>query len=702
MSEDKRIEELENRVKKLEEKVIYLNTKILLDGSPSPSQEVKKPMPVVKENRHEQKEQANVPLNSVVATSKKETESSSYSSKLHEKKEKVDYEKLIGQVWLPRIFIFVLILGVLWGFKAAGDSGFITAPVKVIIGYIVAGVFLFFGNRQLRKERQALGQVLLGGSIVILILSTFAAHMLYHLVGPTVSFILNVVWVLLGIYLSGKEDSQPIAIISAVAGFLVPFLVESQHPNAYVFVGYEVLFFILLLQFSLFKKYLYLYFVSGALLHFAMIVTYFFSQQHGELLATGILVQHVFLLLAFIKKELYFNAQRATLFTSFVLTQLWIKAIFEINGYSVFLFSGFALYGILSFVYYKRDNVKFHVTLPLVTYALAMFILISTTDKYLGLALLFEGLLAVYVGLNSKSKAQTVVGSIVYVASIFMIAKDFIPQINSYETVAWLFLIASLFLVRFILTKLMNLSTDKVKRETITDLQITEMGYEQLLQFLFVVISGFVALFIAQVTDDIYTGVTLLVQGLLTLYISTKAFKKFESTIAIIVYLIGFGYTFFHNGIEKALSFDTFAWLFLILSLVVIQKIYVNSEKQNTEAFNYPAILNRLFWILVITILYVITRLGSVVTEHLSTNVHSLTITSIWAIYAIVSVVYGVISKNKKVRLVGIGLLFLTLLKLIVVDMASVSIVVRAILFIGVGFIGVAISRFFYSNKKED
>ncbi len=96
------------------------------------------------------------------------------------------------------------------------------------------------------------------------------------------------------------------------------------------------------------------------------------------------------------------------------------------------------------------------------------------------------------------------------------------------------------------------------------------------------------------------------------------------------------------------MSFDTFAWLFLILSLVVIQKIYVNSEKQNTEEFNYPAIQNRLFWILVITILYVITRLGSVVTEHLSTNVHSLTITSIWAIYAIVSVVYGVISRNKK------------------------------------------------------
>ncbi|USK35254.1 hypothetical protein LIT25_08130 [Bacillus sp. F19] len=31
---------------------------------------------------------------------------------------KVDWERVIGQVWLPRVFILVLLLGVLWAFKA--------------------------------------------------------------------------------------------------------------------------------------------------------------------------------------------------------------------------------------------------------------------------------------------------------------------------------------------------------------------------------------------------------------------------------------------------------------------------------------------------------------------------------------------------------------------------------------------------------
>ncbi|GAA3325902.1 hypothetical protein GCM10020331_059650 [Ectobacillus funiculus] len=72
-----------------------------------------------------------------------------------------------------------------------------------------------------------MGQVLLGGSVVIFfILSTFAAHMLYGLIVPSFAFILNVLWVILGIYLSHRHNSQPISIIAAVAGFLVPYLVE--------------------------------------------------------------------------------------------------------------------------------------------------------------------------------------------------------------------------------------------------------------------------------------------------------------------------------------------------------------------------------------------------------------------------------------------------------------------------------------------
>jgi hypothetical protein len=44
--------------------------------------------------------------------------------------------------------------------------------------------------------------------------------------------------------------------------------------------------------------------------------------------------------------------------------------------------------------------------------------------------------------------------------------------------------------------------------------------------------------------------------------------------------------------------------------------------------------------------------------------------------------------------------LFVTLFKLVLIDLPIVSVLVRAVLFIGVGAAGVAISRLFYVKKK--
>jgi uncharacterized membrane protein len=81
------------------------------------------------------------------------------------KTEAVDWERVIGQVWLPRVFILVLLLGVLWAFKAASDVGFITDAVKCILGFLSSAALIAGGEWQIRKGRAALGQVLLGGAM---------------------------------------------------------------------------------------------------------------------------------------------------------------------------------------------------------------------------------------------------------------------------------------------------------------------------------------------------------------------------------------------------------------------------------------------------------------------------------------------------------------------------------------------------------
>ena len=76
-----------------------------------------------------------------------------------------------------------------------------------------------------------------------------------------------------------------------------------------------------------------------------------------------------------------------------------------------------------------------------------------------------------------------------------------------------------------------------------------------------------------------------------------------------------------------------------------------------------------------------------------------LILSAVWAVYAILLIVFGLIVQKPKARLVGIIFLFVTLLKIIFIDLPDVSTAVRAILFIGLGAIGVGISRLFYKRK---
>ena len=72
-----------------------------------------------------------------------------------------------------------------------------------------------------------------------------------------------------------------------------------------------------------------------------------------------------------------------------------------------------------------------------------------------------------------------------------------------------------------------------------------------------------------------------------------------------------------------------------------------------------------------------------------------------WALYALGCVFIGVRRQHKETRLLGIGLILFTLLKLIFFDLAFISLATRAMLFVLLGFIGIVLSRFMYGKNKE-
>lgn len=502
--------------------------------------------------------------------------------------EPVDWENLIGRVWLPRIFILVLLIGVLWGFKAAVSAGYLTEPVRCILGVVASGVLIYLGERQIRDKRDALGQVLLGGAVSLLVLTTFAAHMLYGLIGTAPAFAFNVLTVAGGVYLAYRHRSEALGILATLGGFLVPFLVESSDPSTVFFISYEVLMSIAFLLFASRQGYKILYYVAIGLFHLTALVFLIAVNGGNEAdkyaLAYGLLAHHLILLtMALLRRAVTGEGKsQFTIFSSAGLTVFWWFSLIsnqDLEFYKGFLLAMTIVYAGLA-LWRRADRLQLSVFSSTAFFTLMLYLFNLLEGDYENMALLVEGTITLWLAYHLSIRHQMLIGWLIWGIGAFKIITDPIEVIASLDTLAWILLLGSILALY-----------DRLKRPS------------------------------ADATDPDEV-------------LARSAFVR----------LFGVG----------------FAVLFL--------------------AF--------------------LTMITDVLAKPLPLEGEYMAVSGIWALYAIVVIIFGTIKKSQFIRLSGVLLLFITLLKLIFVDLPSLSIVVRAILFITLGAIGVGISRLFYQKGR--
>src|SRR5439155_81623 len=92
-----------------------------------------------------------------------------------------------------------------------------------------------------RKGYRTYGQVLSGGGIAVLYVSTYAAFNLYHLMTQPVAFILMAGVTLLAAWLAEEQRSQSLALVAVGGGFATPFLLPSGVDAEIALFGYETI-----------------------------------------------------------------------------------------------------------------------------------------------------------------------------------------------------------------------------------------------------------------------------------------------------------------------------------------------------------------------------------------------------------------------------------------------------------------------------
>ncbi len=120
------------------------------------------------------------------------------------------------------------ILAMIYFLKLVYDSGWLT-PVRQIglaylaaSGLITAGFFLEKRDRQYAAYLPAVG-------IVLLYLTTFTAHLYFHMFDRPASMVVIGIITLLGIWLGRKFDNSVYVIFSAVGVYITPLFIHSDH-----------------------------------------------------------------------------------------------------------------------------------------------------------------------------------------------------------------------------------------------------------------------------------------------------------------------------------------------------------------------------------------------------------------------------------------------------------------------------------------
>ena len=610
--------------------------------------------------------------------------------------------------WLPRVFMFILLLGVLWGLKVGMDHGFITNPVRVGAGYTGTILLYFLGTRYYNSGKKGFGLTLLGGFIGLGILTTFAAHLLYGYLSFTIAFVIGVAYIIAGLLLSKKTKSETLTIFSGISGFLLPFLLEGEGATSVQFCAYILLLFSSLFYVSLSQKHKYTFYVTFVLFHLTLFVYALLDSAFAEesILVATVLIQHGVILYFYLKGRISRDVfSEALLYLNFVFTIGWIQLLEHVQEVSVYgllalLYSALALYS-----FWKKESVLRGILSAVAVFAVSVFILSFDMEdtRVVLMLLLLNGAIGIGIGLRFDTLRMIVTGSVIYLLTVLTVLDTM--QINAFwslEHAVWLVFIGSF---SWLFYTLYQFTPSRLKGKT-KSIDKSLIVVQLLVLFY---IFKLTQLWLANTYVSFTTGNHVQALVLLMVLSAMYFFHRWTNGLylthgAVILFLIA-GIGILLSGLgsyykQSEFLFNFFVQLAFVAALTVVvwaimkDRFYLSRKELKWETPQLAIVLQIIYfialnkWYLAFTKAYE-WDLEYVLFAH----------TFLLFAFAFASISIGGKMNWKYVKIIGAVLIIICVLKLFVVDLSSISILVRAILFTIVGVVGLIYSR---TLLKED
>jgi hypothetical protein len=137
------------------------------------------------------------------------------------------FEVTLGTKWLNWVGIVLLTVGVLFFLKFAYDNQWIGPHGRIAIGVVLGAVALVAGDKARRRGYPILFHTMTGGGLAVFYGCIYFSFQIYQLTGQTVSFSMLIAVTALALAMSVVHNAPLICLFSQLGGFLSPILIST-------------------------------------------------------------------------------------------------------------------------------------------------------------------------------------------------------------------------------------------------------------------------------------------------------------------------------------------------------------------------------------------------------------------------------------------------------------------------------------------
>ena len=599
---------------------------------------------------------------------------------------------------LPKIFMVILVLGVLWGLKLVSDYALLSDSIKIVAGFALSiglGICAFIMEKR-QKGSRVVALSLYGGAFIVGILTTAAGAILYDVLGLYLALIIALIYIVYGVAISYLKGNEALTVLVVFTSLLLPYLLEYMAFSATIIGIFIALLFTVVQVVILKHKQLKALYIGMAFSVLALCIVAGFHTEQVEFFVFALVVLFSVFLVSFLRlyhKESKWNASILFSFTILVLTAINIMLF---NNEAIRSIALLIMLGILCFVSYfvfnRKQKMLFDIVATLTVLALLNLIAqLDISNDIILLLLVIVAFAGLMLALKHAILFMKWVYSVVFtMLGLFVLIYCDVQPFLSIEHLANLVVIAMIVLLYRALRQV-----PAKKTQTLLSKQnvLPVIIYFSALIYIWKIDSAYMPA--SFTTYSLYTAIVIFFAVLLV--IKHDVVGRLLPLIAGTVYGIAALYLFSNVWVEEQVV--VIALIIRLVYIGLVWAILVDLWKQGVIYKNYALILEHNIEKLTIAGMMISILALFSITNFMNfqalINWDTAVISNTVSIFIASCLALFIAPKRgyRNLKLTGIALLFFGIIKMIFFDLSELDLLIRSISFIIIGAIGLVVSN---------